>query len=304
MKKLTKITVAALAALMLAGCSNSSSNSNNSDNSSSTTKTSTSAKQSTSKETSSTKASSNPSSSSQENSQSQSSSSSQEASSESTSDEQKELDQASNNALIQQGAGAMRQNLSDKALVVTLSGKEDSSKKVSVAYSGDGNNYTASYYLEKHAYPVNDEALKDKTPYATLTKKTYSSEDEALEQIDYQNDQASGNLRRVDLGNNIQATVNSGAGQQYLHWNEGNWSLTMHGSPVAGEDPLKAAREAVALLERYRLPAPDKRGSGRFEATDAEGDLHQTLTWNKGNVVYEMKADTLNTLVLMAASLQ
>ena len=198
----------------------------------------------------------------------------------------------------------MRQNLGDTALVATLSGKEDSQKKVSVSYSGDLNNYTANYYLEKDAKPVNDESLKDSSPYATLTKKTYASTDEAVSQIDYQNDASQGNLPKISLGYGLQATVNSGAGQRYLHWNEGNWSFTMHGSPVANEDPTTAARKAVTLLERYRLPAPSQRGSGRLETSAKAGFLTQSLTWNKDNVVYEFKADDLETLVLVAASLQ
>ena len=108
----------------------------------------------------------------------------------------------------------------------------------------------------------------------------------------------------INLGYGLQATVNSGAGQRYLHWNEGNWSFTMHGSPVANEDPTTAARKAVTLLERYRLPAPSQRGSGRLETSAKAGFLTQSLTWNKDNVVYEFKADDLETLVLVAASLQ
>ena len=66
-----------------------------------------------------------------------------------TDENQAEANKLSNNELIQQGAISMRQNLGDTALVATLSGKEDSQKKVSVSYSGDLNNYTANYYLEK-----------------------------------------------------------------------------------------------------------------------------------------------------------
>ncbi|WP_304652393.1 hypothetical protein [uncultured Ligilactobacillus sp.] len=292
MNKFSKITVALLCTVVLAGCSN-----NNEKSTAKEQTTSKVAKKSSSQAQSST---------SQADKSAQSSSEEKAAASESstTDPNQAEANKLSNNELIQQGAISMRQNLGDTALVATLSGKEDSQKKVSVSYSGDLNNYTANYYLEKDAKPVNDESLKDKSPYATLTKKTYGSTDEAASQIDYQNDTSQGNLPKISLGYGLQATVNSGAGQRYLHWNEGNWSFTMHGSPVANEDPVVAARKAVTLLERYRLPAPTQRGNGRLETSNKAGFLTQSLTWNKDNVVYEFKADDLETLVLVAASLQ
>ena len=251
MNKFSKVTLALLCTVVLAGCSNDNGSKTNAKEQS-TSQTAKSSSQKQSSESSSQKQSSNT-----ENS--------------ATDENQAEANKLSNNELIQQGAISMRQNLGDTALVATLSGKEDSQKKVSVSYSGDLNNYTANYYLEKDAKPVNDESLKDSSPYATLTKKTYASTDEAVSQIDYQNDASQGNLPKINLGYGLQATVNSGAGQRYLHWNEGNWSFTMHGSPVANEDPTTAARKAVTLLERYRLPAPSQRGSGRLETSAKAG---------------------------------
>lgn len=294
MNKFSKVTLALLCTVVLAGCSNDNGSKTNAKEQS----TSQTAKSSSQKQSSTSQA--KESQSSESSSQKQSSNTENSA----TDENQAEANKLSNNELIQQGAISMRQNLGDTALVATLSGKEDSQKKVSVSYSGNLNNYTANYYLEKDAKPVNDESLKDSSPYATLTKKTYASTDEAVSQIDYQNDASQGNLPKINLGYGLQATVNSGAGQRYLHWNEGNWSFTMHGSPVANEDPTTAARKAVTLLERYRLPAPSQRGSGRLETSAKAGFLTQSLTWNKDNVVYEFKADDLETLVLVAASLQ
>lgn len=298
MNKFSKVTLALLCTVVLAGCSSNNESKTNAKEQS----TSQTAKKSSSQKQSSTSQDKDKESQSSEQSSSQEQSPNTESSA--TDESQAAANKLSNNELMQQGAISMRQNLGDTALVATLSGKEDSHKKVSVAYSGDLNNYTANYYLENDAKPVNDESLKDKSPYATLTKKTYASTDEAVSQIEYQNDASQGNLPKISLGYGLQATVNSGAGQRYLHWNEGNWSFTMHGSPFAGEDPATAARKAVTLLERYRLPAPSQRGSGRLEASNKAGFLTQSLTWNKDNVVYEFKADNLETLVLVAASLQ
>ena len=53
-----------------------------------------------------------------------------------------------------------------------------------------------------------DESLKDSSPYATLTKKTYASTDEAVSQIDYQNDASQGNLPKINLGYGLYTRVN------------------------------------------------------------------------------------------------
>ena len=295
MKKVSKLTLALLCTAVLAGCTNS----NNSNDSSSATKST----QTTVKSSSATTSSSATSSSASESTSSQASTSSAANTSTASSETQSD-DDVTNNELVQYAAGVIRKNLGDSALVVTLSGAEDTTNKASVSYSGDINNYTTNYYLSTEAKDVNDESLQNLKPYATLTKKTYTSKEEAIEQIDYTTDQSNLGLSKVNLGYKIIATVENGAGQRYLHWNEGNWSLTMHGSPVAGEDPTTAAKTVVKLLERYSLPAPSDRGSARLETTEKSGTQNQTLTWNEENVVYQFSADTFEHLVVMAASLQ
>lgn len=299
MKKLSKLTLTLLCTALLAGCS---SESKQAKDTSSKTQTSKVAEKSSSSQAKSSETSQATQASSSSQSSSSEASSSESAQSQTSGDDKGA--NLTNNERVQYAAGAMRQKLGDSALVVTLSGQEDTNKKVNIFFEGDINNYTANYYLAKEAKNINEDGVKDGALYATLTKKTYANVDEAKDQIEYTTDASQGSLPKINLGYNIQATVNSGAGQRYLHWNEGNWSLTMHGSPVAGENPTVAAQKAVALLERYRLPAPTQRGNARFETTDKNDYLGQTLTWNKDNVVYEFKANNLERLIVMASSLQ
>ncbi|MBU5310301.1 hypothetical protein [Ligilactobacillus saerimneri] len=166
-------------------------------------------------------------------------------------------------------------------------------------YSGDQNNYTVDFYGHNRGVALNDSRLNDSQPFLTLSKKTYGSRTEATATVKYSDGKAEVKLPHVDLGYNIVGTVNSGAGQRYLHWNEGRWSLGVRGSAVAGQDPKKTARKVVALTQAYALPVPETRGAGTFEV-----DNSGTISWVKGNAVYTLKSKNYQALIVSAASLK
>ena len=107
-------------------------------------------------------------------------------------------------------------------------------------------------------------------------------------------------LPKVPLSGNVNATLNSGAGQRYLHWNSGKWSVTIHGT--AGKDPVPTGRKVVALLNNAYLPAPDSRGAASFTAGSGSGN--QKIEWNSGKAVYTMKGSNINSLIELAGSIQ
>lgn len=105
-------------------------------------------------------------------------------------------------------------------------------------------------------------------------------------------------LPTVNLGDGITGTLNSGAGQQMLQWNEGNWSFTVRASAVQGQDPIPTAKQIVNELQTVYLPAPQNYGVGTFDiATDT-----YTLTWQKNNKVYSVSGSSPNEVITKAVN--
>lgn len=235
MKKSIKIFMATLVALTLAACGNE----NNKKSSSSEMKTT--QKSNVSKKSKKTEQSN-------ESSSSSSSSSSESSSSEASSSSQSGPQQAkvtgdNNTQRMAQIAGALKYFLGKDALVPTKAGI--SSGVVNAYYTGDGNNFTVYYIKDTEGKNFNDPSLKDKVSYITFSKKTYGSEEEAEQAVNYISGESEMGLPKVPLSGNVNATLNSGAGQRYLHWNSGKWSVTIHGT--AGKDPVPTGRKVVAL---------------------------------------------------------
>jgi len=92
----------------------------------------------------------------------------------------------------------------------------------------------------------------------------------------------------------------TGAGQQYITWNEGNWSISVHGSPVNNTTPKKLAVSSVTMFNSYSLPAPNTQGVVKFNV----GSSSQVITWQDGSVVYRLKANDPAVAIRMAASMK
>ncbi len=198
----------------------------------------------------------------------------------------------------------LKYNLGKEIVIPNNPGYNDESKKLNVWYEGDGNNYSIHYSQAASGQDFNANSLRDVTDYAVFTKKTYGSASEAQAEINYQTAAMTQGLPKVNLGYGIIGTIDSGAGQKYLHWNEGRWSLGVHAVAVNDEDPVPTARKVVELLERYYLPTPDKYGAGSFSVASSSGQQAPTLKWQAGNSVYSLEAKDLTVLVRMASTVK
>lgn len=189
-------------------------------------------------------------------------------------------------------------------LLPSVTGLAGDSGYLNVRYSGNSSSYTVYYSVGYTAKTLNDPSLSGQTPYLVLTKRTYASASAA--QAAVENVQSKNNLQGLpttNLGSGITAWTDAGAGQRYVTFNEGNWQFTVHGAAVNGEDAEATAKNLVALLNSYYLPAPDK-GKGTFEVSVADGETPQTLTWAKGSSLYKLQAHSTDTLIKTAASLK
>lgn len=171
------------------------------------------------------------------------------------------------------------------------------SSQLNIRFTGDSNNYTVYYSVGNKARPLNDPAIRNEAPYATLSKKTYGSFAAAKAAIDYRSGDGDQGLPTVDLGHDITGTIDSGAGNRYLHWNEGQWSLVVHAAAVNGEDPQPLAKQVVELLENSYLPAPNSVAAGEFEVNG-----NNKLTWQDGKTVYSLEGKSVQTIIAMTAS--
>lgn len=198
---------------------------------------------------------------------------------------------------------SLTKDLSSKladTLLPQNSGLSDSSKNVHIRYNGNSANSTVYYSVGSDALALNDGSLKGEKPYAVLAKRSYSSASEAQSHLDYTAASEIKGLPKVNLGHGIVGHTQSGAGQQYISWNEGNWSISVHGSPVNNTTPKKLAVSSVNMFESYSLPAPNTQGVVKFNV----GSSAQVITWQAGSVVYRLQATDPAVAIRMAASMK
>lgn len=149
----------------------------------------------------------------------------------------------------------------------------------------DQDNFNIFYYAENHPIRVDNQAVNELEPIASFSKTTYESDAEAIEAVnrilDLQGEE-------VDLGYGITGYMQGAAGSTYLNWQEGNWGLIVQASNQDQEDPVPLAQEVVNYLEDVFLPPPSDVGQITLRVTP--GDAHDTniVTWNEGNIVYQV----------------
>ncbi|TYA04653.1 hypothetical protein FXE15_08085 [Lactobacillus sp. CAB1-7] len=199
----------------------------------------------------------------------------------------------------------LTKTLGKQALVPQVDGLTSGSSKLNMRYSGDAANYTIHYSVGQQAQPFNATAVVDETAYATVTKTTYATTNAAAQQVGYRDNKSTAGLPTVDLGHQITAHIDAGAGQRYIMWNEGRWSLTVHANMMHEDAGVALAKQAVATFEQVYLPAPQSVGAITFDAiSSGSGPLDQVIQWQAGKVVYQVKAQEMATAIKMAASMQ
>lgn len=181
------------------------------------------------------------------------------------------------------------------------SGLSQSSKAVHIRYTGNSANNTIYYSLGNEGLKLNDASIKSESAYAVLSKKTYDSAHAAQQELDYTSPQANKGLPKINLGHSIVGHIQGGAGQQYISWNEGNWSVNVHGSKVNNTSPRKSAKTMAAMFDTYALPAPKNQGTIKFSVGTGQD---QTIAWQENNVIYTLKTNDQAVGIRIAASIK
>lgn len=201
----------------------------------------------------------------------------------------------------------LNQQLTTKLGNVSLpqaDGLDQGSNNLNIRYTGSSANYQIFYSVGNHPVAFNDASLSQQNPFAVLQKQTFSSKADAANQINYL--PASGNkgLPTVSLSKDITGYKDQGAGNIHLLWNEGRWSLSVHASNIANQDPIPLAKQTISLLDQYFLPAPKTIGQVSFDVNIEPGARDQIISWQDGISVYSLTAHDPATAIKMVASIK
>lgn len=189
-------------------------------------------------------------------------------------------------------------------MLPTTDGLNNGSNRLNIRYTGDVNNYAIFYSVGKKAKNFNDDNVAHEIPYAEFTKRTYSTTEEAAQQIEHRSTADFKGLPTVSLGHNIQGYLDAGAGQRYLNWNEGNWSFGVHATALQGEKLEQMSKQIVSLLEEHMLPVPRLYGQVSFEVGNQNGQRNQNIIWQDEKTVFKLSAHNFKTAIKMAASVK
>lgn len=176
---------------------------------------------------------------------------------------------------------AAKKQVGEQWLPARVSGN---AKYVNATASGSSSNSTVKFYNSSSAVDLNDASLQNAAADFTLTKKVYASTADAAAAINWIDSDST--LPTVDLGDNQTGTKQGAAGSTYLHWNEGNWSLTVRGSNLSNQDPTNLGKQLVEIFRTKSLPAPTTHGAAMFNMNG--GADSQTISWNNGATVYTL----------------
>lgn len=183
-------------------------------------------------------------------------------------------------------------------------GLKTPTNNLNIRYVGDKSNFQIFYSVGNSAAEFNDTSLTQQNAYAVFEKQSFNSKDNASSQINYLSADTIKGLPSIDLGSKITGYKDNGAGNTHLMWNEGRWSMSVHGVSINNQDPVPMAKQAVSLLNSYSLPVPKNIGQLSFDVTIDQGSRNQIITWQDGSNVYSIKTNQPDTAIKMAASIK
>lgn len=160
--------------------------------------------------------------------------------------------------------------------------------------------YKVNLYEVKQPVAINSKAASEGALIATVEGTEYQDASAAKDNmLPYRKVDISGvpSDYQMNLGHNIKAEENAGAGHQWLYWNEGRWFLRLD-SPT---DPAfknkkypnrdQLAKDVVAYLDNYMLPVPQQIGViyiMDWVGNQKQIDNSSTIQLQKDQTVYQI----------------
>lgn len=144
-------------------------------------------------------------------------------------------------------------------------------------------------------YQVNYKATDDQS--ATYQKTTYGTTSAAKQQVDYvgQSDGAT-----VKLNSDTKAVVQGTMGHTYVHWNQGDWSVTAVTSNAdATGTPKQFAKQVNQQLSKASLPKKADTGAITVYSQNEDNETN-SVTWQDGKQVYKVSGTAADATVKVA----
>lgn len=190
----------------------------------------------------------------------------------------------------------------------------DAGRWLASVTSSQAQSYKATFYETDQSVDVNSQAVSKGTPIVTVEGKKYADAASAAKSISgYQEVKNSGYDGFVDLGHQIKAAQDEGAGQHVLIWNEGNWCLSVEG-PSEPEyrnkkypDSEQLAKDVVSYLENHMLPPPKNIGVIKMYVGDPANSAVASGTnvvWQKNDTVYQVSSADVMTALKVAVAMK
>lgn len=156
-------------------------------------------------------------------------------------------------------------------------------KRLTAVTSADTNSYEVIFYQHDEPIPINNKLLfSEENPaevVARINVKQYNTQKEADEVVAYEAfDEKAG--KSIKLSEGLTGYQNAGAGSVWTGWNVGRWALTTHAN--SGDRSVSLAKEVIAYLDEYMLPAPRQHG---YAHLDAEHGTSR-IVWENETTVY------------------
>lgn len=170
-------------------------------------------------------------------------------------------------------------------------------------------NYKVNFYETAQAVKINSSSASRGTLIASLEGTKYQDAAGAKGSItDYARINAADYDEFADLGHNIKAARQAGAGHQQLLWNEGRWyiGLDFPTDPAYQNkdypDSTQLAKNIVAYLDQNMLPAPREIGVIKISNWNTSEDT--TVQWQDGQTVYRISGRGPMTALKIAVAMK
>lgn len=170
-------------------------------------------------------------------------------------------------------------------------------KHLTAVTSSDASSYQVIYYQHDEPIPINNKLLfSDDNPAEVVARihvKKYETQKEADDAVAYEKfDENMG--ESIKLSEGLTGYQDAGAGSVWISWNVGRWALTTQAHADDNERGVALAKEVIAYLDEYLLPAPRQNGYAHLDAAHEDN----RIIWEKETTVYtiDQVSDPLKAL--------
>ena len=194
-------------------------------------------------------------------------------------------------------------------LMLPTSVPAEKGRYLTATTTSQAQDYKVNLYETAQPAEINSEAASKGTLIATVGGTEYQDAAGAKGGVsEYEKVDLSGTDQILDLGHNIKAAEDAGLGHQQLMWNEGRWYLQVD-SPTDPAyknkeypDREQLAKNVVAYLEDYMLPAPQEIGIISINIWDHS--YGTTVRWQQKQTVYQVSSPDPMTALKVAVAMK